>query len=347
MSIVEPMIASTFAPAKINLFLETPSLRADGYHEIDTVMVPIDCGDDVEVRIEPGEGITIDCRWTDDAHGMKTDDWHGDKMVGNDDGGRSSSRIWTKSPTIELPADESNLAYIAAERFMEAHGIRARVRITIAKRTPAGAGMGGASSDAAAVLRCLAAASGVNEPSTQSDIAASIGSDVAFFLGVPKFTAARATGRGEQIEPLAMREPIHFIVVHPGQSLSTASVYGRNEVPAVAESPLELIRWLANPKQNGGFEASSTISLHNRLTQPAIKICPLIRQILEILDEATDSFSPPRMIAMTGSGSACFAVVDDAGQASDVVRQLQSLSPSNFWIGQFRAICGHVAVAIR
>jgi len=110
------------APAKINLHLEVLGRRADGFHELETVFQTLDLHDRVSVRLEPG----------DDAVDLACSD-----------------------PT--LPADHGNLAWRAGAAVLAARPGLGRISITLEKHLPAGAGLGGGSSDAAAVLRALAA----------------------------------------------------------------------------------------------------------------------------------------------------------------------------------------------
>jgi 4-diphosphocytidyl-2-C-methyl-D-erythritol kinase len=155
------------APAKLNLTLEVTGRRSDGYHDLVTVMQTIDLAD--RVRLEEAPGLEIEVT--------------GDHQRG---------------VPFEGPR---NLAYRAAQALAAEAGIvNPGVRITLDKRIPAGMGLGGGSTDAAAVLRGLCALWRLGlSPSALNDVAASIGSDVPFFL---HGGAALVTGRGERIEPL-------------------------------------------------------------------------------------------------------------------------------------------------
>src|SRR5438105_2490205 len=122
-------LAALETPAKINLFLRITGRRSDGYHELDSVFVPIELSDRVELELRPA--------------------------------GAASIELTCDSAAI--PVDATNLAWRAADSFMKEFGIRARVRIRLTKRIPAGAGLGGGSSDAAAVLRLMSSLSGIND----------------------------------------------------------------------------------------------------------------------------------------------------------------------------------------
>lgn len=175
------------APAKVNLFLRVLGRRADGFHEVRTLLQAIDLHDEVTVELG-GEGIDL-------------------SVVGQE-------------PCVP----RENLAWLAAERFAAATGLEAGVRVRLEKRIPAGAGLGGGSSDAGAVLRALCRLTGMEErgPAT-TRIARSLGSDVPFFLcGSP---LALGTGRGDALEPLAPLPEAHLVVCLPPVHVSTASAY--------------------------------------------------------------------------------------------------------------------------
>jgi 4-diphosphocytidyl-2-C-methyl-D-erythritol kinase len=166
----------TLAPAKVNLVLRVGPARADGYHDLLSLMVPLDFGDRVQVEVgaRPGE---VTC-----------------KVPGR--------------PDLSGP---ENLAARAARAFRERFGVENRIAIRIEKRTPITAGLGGGSSDAAAVIRCLARAFRVRDAAALADIGLSVGSDVPFFLGPGP---AWATGRGESLRPTAV-PPLHLVLVYP------------------------------------------------------------------------------------------------------------------------------------
>lgn len=177
-----------FAPAKVNLSLRILGRRPDGYHEIETVMVPLSLGDVVEVSLG-GRGITLD------------------------------------SNMDALPKDEGNLAVRAASRFMQEAGLKKGVRIGLGKVIPLGAGLGGGSSNAAAVLTALNALTG--KPlgkSALSRVALSLGADVPFFLGG---RPAIARGIGERLTALPPMPETWFVLVNPGFEVSTAWAYGQ------------------------------------------------------------------------------------------------------------------------
>jgi 4-diphosphocytidyl-2-C-methyl-D-erythritol kinase len=164
------------AHAKVNLVLRVGPARADGYHELESLLVPLDLCDLVRVRVGARRG-PVTCRVP----------------------GR---------PDLSGPG---NLAARAAAAFRERFGLTRAVAIHIQTRIPVVAGLGGGSSDAAAALRCLARACGVADRRALAEVALSIGSDVPFFLGAGP---AWVTGRGEHLAPTRV-EPLHLVLAYP------------------------------------------------------------------------------------------------------------------------------------
>jgi 4-diphosphocytidyl-2-C-methyl-D-erythritol kinase len=190
---------------------------------------------------------------------------------------------------------------------METFGIRGGFDCELGKRIPAGAGMGGASSDAAAALRCCAALCEIPLHTPQLwEIAAEIGSDVPFFLGtvqngvVESMSAVRATGRGEVLSPAAIGGRLHFVVAFPGVSLSTAKVYADCQVPQLPQSADDFLQALGS-----GQLTEFGPKMMNRLSEPAKKNASEIDKMLKSLWRAG-----MRVCQLTGSGSACFAIAN-------------------------------------
>jgi len=179
------------APAKINLWLTITGRRPDGYHEVDTGLQAIDLADLVTLAPAP-DGGGVECRV------------EGEFAAG-------------------IPGGEENLAVRAARALASRTGHELRLRIGLAKAIPPGAGLGGGSSDAAAVLLALARRFAVPDPRhTLHALAAEIGADVAFFL---EGGTQRARGVGEDLAPMDPPEERWGILVHPGVAVSTAWAY--------------------------------------------------------------------------------------------------------------------------
>ena len=252
------------APAKLNLHLEVLSRRADGFHELETVFQALELADDVEVEVRPGaSGITLRC---DDS---------------------------------SIPADRGNLAWRAAEVFC-ADGVAESVgiHIVLTKWIPHGAGLGGGSSDAAAVLRALALLlPGSRSPSELHALAAALGSDVPFFL---RGGTQVGHGRGELLEPLPDLPPESVTVLMPdGVALPTPAVFRALTDSERGPRPARGGDWF---RQAMAADGALAALLHNRLTAPAVRLCPAVGELLSWLEAR----GVPHL--MSGSGAACFAL---------------------------------------
>lgn len=182
------MIRTIQTPAKINLYLRITGKRPDGYHDLETVFLPVPgLVDTLQVEVRSAPGISMACA----------------------------------DPRV--PVDSSNLCWRAAAAFLEATGLASGIHLELDKRIPVAAGMGGGSSDAAATLRALSELNGA--PLSMPELArlgAGLGADVPFFLNpVPSL----ATGIGEILTPVACARPLPIVLVNPGFPLSTRWAY--------------------------------------------------------------------------------------------------------------------------
>lgn len=250
------------APAKLNLFLEVHGRRADGYHELVTVMQRVSLADTLRVVRIPEREVRISC----DAPGV--------------------------------PATADNLAARGARAVLEELGWPGGVAIELTKRVPHGAGLGGGSSDAASAMLATVALFGatIAEPRL-SALAATIGSDVPFFLadGV-----ARCLGRGTEIDRTAPGTAFRALVIAPERSLATPLVYR-----ALASLPPWTPRdddTLWRDLETGATADRWASAMFNRLEAAACLADP----VMEALGRALRARFPGAM--MTGSGSAWFVV---------------------------------------
>jgi 4-diphosphocytidyl-2-C-methyl-D-erythritol kinase len=327
LSIDPNILVTTRPPAKLNFFLELLRRREDGYHDIDTVMAAIDWCDRLSVRRTREPKIQLHCDWSPSRASMAT-------RLGLQD---------SVAPLLDVPTGETNLVYRALDQFSQRFSIEGGFECWLEKQIPAGAGMGGASSNAASALMC--AATLCSQSSLIYEIASEIGSDVPFFLGAmnskamnsnatgshatgshstgqntsgdpgrPTCFAARAQGRGTEITPVSIGFRPHLVAAFPGVSLSTAKVYAECEVP---DSPTGAEGFL-NAWKQGNQRAFQSRKM-NRLAEPARKLSPQI-------DEMMDSMwrSGARTCQLTGSGSACFAIVGSAREAQSMAKRLQA-----------------------
>lgn len=268
----------TLAPAKVNLVLRVGPPRADGYHELLSLMVPLDLADtvDVTVRARPG-GVT--CRVP----------------------GR---------PELDGPA---NLAARAAALVKERFGREEEVAIRIAKRIPVTAGLGGGSSDAAAVIRILARAFRIRDPRALARLALAVGSDVPFFLGAGP---AWARGRGERLTP-ARVPPQHLVLVYPRD-------------PALAIRAGDAYRWLDEDRGDGApplpvrARAYRPALLGNDLEAPCLARRPSLSPLLGRLVGAG-----ALKAIMSGSGPTVFGVFQTRSEARGAARVIarKAVSP--------------------
>lgn len=290
-------IYQTSPPAKLNLFLEILAKRDDGFHELDTVMVAIDWRDELSLRPVPEPGIDLRVDWLPNR-----------ASVAEELGVTEEDRL------LDVPTDERNLVHRALVLINEATGYPGGWEVDLGKRIPSGAGMGGASSDAAATLRLAAAAiaeidASLADHCTQETLvrlAEQLGSDVPFFLN-SDFGLARALGRGERLSFYPMPRPHHFVVVYPAVSLSTADVYRNCQISDPARSGDQVVDAFcddANP--------SPPKILYNALQRPA---CGLSPHVGEALDYVSNTMTGQHL--MTGSGSACFAWIADPNDVNE------------------------------
>jgi len=248
---------TTLAPAKVNLVLRVGKARPDGFHDIASLMVPLDLADGVEVRVGAREG-PVTC-----------------KVPGR--------------PELDGPG---NLAARAAEKFRARYGVDRAIAIRIAKRVPVTAGLGGGSSDAAAVLRCLSRAFQVRDAAGLARIALEVGSDVPFFLGSGP---AWARGQGEKLTPARVPTQ-HLVLIFPTD-------------PALAIRAGEAYAWLDASRRDAAplprprvYRASL---LGNDLEPPCLEHRPLLSTFLRLLGGAGAA-----AVMMSGSGPTVFGVFD-------------------------------------
>lgn len=184
-----------YAPAKVNLFLEVTRRRADGYHELNTLMLKVDLYDTLTITEDPAGDLTLTC----------------------------------DHPALSTGPD--NLVLRAAEALRQRAGLVRGARIHLKKRIPMLAGMAGGSTDCAATLAGLNELWDANLSREElMTLGGELGSDVPFFFCPTP--AAWCTGRGERIEPLSPGCRLHLVTVAPGVGLSTAEVFRNLTVPA-------------------------------------------------------------------------------------------------------------------
>jgi 4-diphosphocytidyl-2-C-methyl-D-erythritol kinase len=269
------------SPAKINLFLYVTGKRPDGYHSVQTLMCGIGLSDEIFISFGK-EQTTCEC---------------------NHPG---------------VPSGSANIAHRAAELFLThmrkiGDGCRESVAISIEKRIPVGAGLGGGSSNAASVLLGLNRHYGHPLPKeTLLAMGASLGADVPFFI---YGRSAIARGIGNILEPAPPIRPFKVVLVYPGVAVSTASVY-KNLNLGLTNHEKENRKILFNKNT---FDPVA--HLHNDLEAAATMLCPDIGLAKEaLLAVEADG------VLMSGSGSAVFGVFFDDMRAVTAERSLSRRS---------------------
>jgi 4-diphosphocytidyl-2-C-methyl-D-erythritol kinase len=271
------------APAKINLSLQILRRREDGWHEIDTLMAPISLRD--ELTIEPG------------------------------DAGLSFS-----SDDPALPAGEENLVVQAARAFFVELNEEPCVRITLRKKIPHGAGLGGGSSDAASTLLGLNQLHDGKVSTTRlTNLAAALGSDVPFFLAPG---AARCRGRGEFVEPVDTLPPFSLLLIKPEFGVATPWAYRQwrdsSELPGIDYGP----------------QIVAGLTLQNDLERPVFEKHLFLARMKEWLRQQPEV----EAALMSGSGSTMFAVLREAAAADGLADRTRAELDLGLWIQAARIV---------
>ncbi|MCA9264803.1 MAG: 4-(cytidine 5'-diphospho)-2-C-methyl-D-erythritol kinase, partial [Planctomycetales bacterium] len=281
--------------------LEILARRADGYHEVETVMTTVNLFDTLRL---------IPCQ--DRSISMHADWAQGRRAV-------AECRLGSSDALGDVPRDDRNLVVRALELLRAtAEETTSRTlggaRVTLIKRIPSAAGLGGASSDAAAALLAGNLGWGLNWPKERlAELAAALGSDVAFFL---YGRTAFCRGRGEQVSPWASANRHFAVIVRPPISLSTAEVYRHCQVPSKPQKVEQEHIW----QQGTSAEVGSR--LFNRLQTAAELLTPWCRQIARAFeDEQVYGHQ------LSGSGSCYFGICRNREHARRVAQRLGHRGP--------------------
>ena len=246
------------SPAKINLTLEVLGKREDGYHEIRSIIQPVNLFDEINIEMEDGEAIELD------------------------------------SKGLDVPTGQNNLTWKAADIFIKESGVRSRIKISLTKKIPLGAGLGGGSGNAAAVLVGL---NRLSKKFSQNDLiilSSKIGADVAFFITCK---TAIVEGFGEKITLIREFPHYYYLLLNPGFEVSTKQIYKCwDELSHVAKNHTSIDEIISLFK-------SGSCPLRNDLEAPATKLYPVITNLKErLLNFGVENAS------MTGSGPTVFSI---------------------------------------
>ena len=266
------------APAKINLNLRVSGRNeTTGYHDIETWMVPVTLADELRVELTERPGIVLTC----------------------------------SDP--ELDSGSGNLAWKAAELFLRETGHSGGARLELHKHIPHGAGLGGGSSDAAAVLKALNEETGRELGETKlEELAAQLGSDVPFFI---RGRASIARGSGEKLEAKPLTAPLDLLLLKPPFPVPTAWAY-----TAYAEKKFCPAEWTA-PQLHDSME------IFNDLERAVFRKYLLLPAIKQWLLE----HSLVAAAGMSGSGSCLFAILRDPRGANELAAEARHEFGGTLW----------------
>ena len=276
------------APAKLNLFLRIVARRSDGFHEIESVMAAINIYD--TLTFEAIASDEIELRIVD-----------------------ASPRSTIGELRSEAPAGPTNLVVRAAMLLKEHAGCRQGARISLVKRIPSSAGLGGGSSDCAATLGALNRLWGLGVSFAKLlELAGRLGSDVPFFLG--RTPVALCTGRGDSIEPVRIPTGLHFVVAKPASGLSTPAVYRACHPDQTCQDANQFLQAM----RSGGISRMAR-RLHNGLQAPAETLSGDVRRLRSLFEQESVVGHQ-----MSGSGSSYFGVCRSRRHAMGIASRLKS-----------------------
>jgi 4-diphosphocytidyl-2-C-methyl-D-erythritol kinase len=279
-----------FSPCKVNLLLNILGKRADGFHELETLMHPVNLCDRLNFE-RGGSGVSMTC-----------------SLPG-------------------LPVDSTNLVVRAAAAFLQTAQIHDGMRINLEKNIPLAAGLGGGSGNAATTLLALNELFGLPLGLDKlHELAASLGSDVPFFL---QNRPALATGRGEQIaplEPFPALSGLAFLLIHPGFGIATAWAYRELALfPEALQGRPGRARNLVSLLQAGDL-ARAGAEFYNSLEAPALRKYPVLALYQGFLRE-----SGAVATLMSGSGSTTFALMPSQAAGEQTLERFKEKFGRQGW----------------
>ena len=270
------------APAKINLCLEVLGLRADGYHEIRTIMQAVSLFDELSFRV------------------------------------RSDGRIVLAASASGLPEPGDNLVVRAARLLQEECGCAAGADIELVKNIPVGGGLGGGSSDCAATLCALDELWDLGLSSEHlASLAGRLGSDVPFFINGG---TALCEGRGERLSALLAEGTFHYVLVMPPERISTREAYVAVEGGLTTSRRVGRIEDVQAALATTDTPRLGA-ALYNDLEVAAFRVNPRVRRVRQRFVLACPRVECLGL-SLSGSGSSLFGVFDSREQAREAAVQL-------------------------
>jgi 4-diphosphocytidyl-2-C-methyl-D-erythritol kinase len=275
-----------FAPAKLNLYLHVTGRRPDGYHDLCSLVAFATVGDDL--RLEPDASFSFHIEGS-------------------------------QAPALANDDPDNNLVVKAARGLAALTGKDLNLKLTLVKNLPVASGIGGGSSDAAAVLRLLANYWGLVQSNHRIfEVAAKLGQDVVSCLVIQNnYLTAQGTAPAPKLPSVAC------VLVNPGKGLPTPDVYKVCRESGAAFSPSAQ---LTESPQSVGTLVAELRKRTNDLYAPACWLMPEIADVIAAI-EKTD----PLFARMSGSGATCFGLYKDKTTAENVAKILQQQNP-NWWV---------------
>ncbi len=280
-------------PAKINLFLEITGKRPDGYHRLKTLFGKINVYDVLDLSLAPG--------------------LQGPELFVED-----------SESTSSLSAGPDNLVLRAANLFFKAFDVQVGVRLSLKKRIPIGAGLGGGSSDAAGTLVGLGKLLGLDSGGASYrkkvfELARGLGADIPFFIQPHAF--ALGEGIGDRLTAVKIPQALpYLILVFPGVSISTAESYKALSLPARKDvlTRLSQLDRLTEALRRGDAVEKWGELLFNRLEDSKVSAEPIVRGARDILGKLG-----LKGVRMSGSGSSVFGFCRSYAEGEKILNKLK------------------------
>ena len=264
--------------AKINISLNITKKRDDGFHEIDSVMLPISMHDSLVIsrlKSAPDNYVTVD--------------------------------------DFSIGSFTYNLATFSIEKLHSIYHFNDKFRILIHKVIPIQAGLGGGSSNAACTMKAVNSMLKLGATDEELiEISKSLGCDIPFFI---KCKPARVQGVGEILNPINVKNNYYVLIVKPEAGCSTKEIYALSDSMELKTCNLDNIVKALEEGDDELLEAN----MYNALQEPAIKVVPQIQTIINELKE-----NGLRIVQVTGSGSAVFALSTDKALLVRILKKLEN-----------------------